>query len=567
MPVRTAAPRPAYRVAISLVLGLVGCNGTIGTSSDAVGGATPNGGPPGSGSAVNGAAGPVSCTAGQLDPGPTFLRRLTNQEYQATAVMLLGDGIDDVSADFPPDLSAKGFSNNSESIPISSLHVERYQEAAEALALQVVSDPVRRAKVVGCEPAVGGATCLTSFITAFGQRAFRRPLRSEETQAFLSLAQQASADPDPLAGARLVIEAALQSPSFLFRVEEGTTDPARPDRVKLSGFELATRLGMLLLGHGPDDALLTAASAGKLDTSDGIAAQAESMLASGVASTAMRSFYSQWLHLQQLDGVQRDATANPGWTEDLRAAMKEETTRFVEDFLWNKDADVLDMLSAKQTFVSPTLAKFYGVTTAGEWSKVALPATRIGLLTQASILTITSKNEAATLIQRGKYVRDAILCDPPPPPPPNIPPLMTGTGVSAQDQLNAHLKDPVCASCHKNLDPLGKGFARFDAIGAYHETDATGAPISQAGVLAGFDSPNFDGPIELASRLRQAPEVPACMVKQLFRYTFGRSEVEVDQCTLDALDKSFDGSKHSFEKLLVAVVGSDAFRYRSRTDP
>jgi hypothetical protein len=370
-----------------------------------------------------------------------------------------------------------------------------------------------------------------------------------------------------LAGVRLVIEAALQSPSFLFRVEEGSPDAQRPGRVKLTGFELATRLSMLLLGRAPDDALLAAATAGKLDTTDGVAAEAETILASGAASGSVRSFYTQWLHLQQLDGVQRDATKNPGWTEELRAAMKEETTRFVEDLLWSKNADALDMLSAKQTFVNATLATFYGLPAPGSWSKVALPATRVGLLTQASILTITAKNEAATMIQRGKYVRDAILCDPTPPPPPNVPPLMMDPGASAQDQLNQHLKDPVCASCHKNLDPLGRGFARFDAIGAYREKDGSGATISQAGVLNGFDNPDFDGPFELASRLRQSPDVPACMVKQLFRYTFGRSEIDVDQCTLASLGAGFDGSQHSFEKLLVSVVGSEAFRYRSKTDP
>jgi hypothetical protein len=271
--------------------------------------------------------------------------------------------------------------------------------------------------------------------------------------------------------------------------------------------------------------------------------------------------------LQQLDGVQRDATKNPGWSEELRSAMKEETTRFVEDFLWSKDADVVDMLGTKQTFANATLGTFYGISATGDWAKVALPAARVGLLTQASILTITAKNEAATMIQRGKYVRDAILCDPTPPPPPNVPPLMMDPGASAQDQLNQHLKDPVCASCHKNLDPLGKGFARFDAIGAYRDKDASGATISQAGVLNGFDNPDFDGPLELASRLRQAPDVPACVVKQLFRYTFGRSELDVDECTLASLGAGFDGSKHSFQKLLVAVVGSEAFRYRSKTDP
>ena len=196
MPVRKEAPPRTYRVALWLLAaGLIGCNGVIGTS-DEPGGATSGGARPGHRGRRERRRGPrLVRRAASSIPAPHFLRRLTNQEYQATVRMLLGDGIDEVSADFPPNLSAKGFSNNSESIPISSLHVERYEEAAEQLAMQLVSDPARRARVIGCDPASGGTTCLTSFIAAFGQRAFRRPLRLEETQAFVALAQQAAGNP------------------------------------------------------------------------------------------------------------------------------------------------------------------------------------------------------------------------------------------------------------------------------------------------------------------------------------------------------------------------------------
>jgi len=492
--------------------------------------------------------------------GFTFLRRLTNAEYRASVADLLGT-TRDVTKDFPPDSLARGFSNNSEAIAISTLHAERYQSAAESLVDEVFADPPRRAALLGCE--ITAPECLSAFTLRFGKLAFRRPLREDESAAFTALSAAAAGDLDSYAGARLVLEAALQSPSFLFRIEEGA---AQPDgRAKLSGHELAARLAFLLQGRAPDSALLSAAEAGQLDSAEGLRAAAQLTIASGAAQDALSTFTSEWLHLGQLQGVRRDAVAYPMFSDSLVGAMREETSRFVREVLWTAGSDALTLLSADFTFVDSQLASLYGLAAAASdgFQKVLLPEGRRGLLTQPSILTLTSSNEAATLIHRGKFIRDAILCDSPPPPPADIPVLAAMDGESAAEQLDRHAADPVCRGCHDKLEPLGIGFQRFDSLGRYRSVDAQGASVAQAGRINGFEPAAFDGPADLAARLAQAPEVSACLVKQLFRYSFGRSETDADSCTLYQLGQGFQKSQHSFSALLLDLVAHDAFRYRA----
>gem|GEM_PF-136607 len=541
-----------------------GCAGEIIESATSTG----RGGSNRKGPDSNTSATDVCTTPGQFDPGPTFLRRLSNDEYRSTVETLFGDGYGGVVAEFPPDPLLRGFKNNSESVAISSLHGERYQAAAEQIAAEVIRDVRTRDRVVGCDVAAKGDSCRDAFIEKFGRRAFRRPLGVEEGSAFRALAASASADPDPYAGARLVIEAALQSPSFLFRVESGTQDPVRPDRIKLSAYELAGRLSFLVLGRAPDDALLDAAAGGALAAPTALREQAIRLLAGEQAKANFARFYTQWLGLEQLDAVHRGSQRFPEFSEELRASMREETTRLMNDYLFAPGARLVDAVTATETYVDSALARHYGLAPVNAWQRVTLPpeSGRVGLLTHASILTITAHNEAATLIFRGKFVRDSLLCDPPPPPPPDIPPLKETSGATAEEALEQHTRDPVCNGCHKMLDPLGAGLRRFDAVGAYQPTDAQGAPIGESGLLVGFEDPVFDGPRELAARLAASPQLPACMVKQLFRYGFGRGEVAADACTLDLLTRTFVDSNYSFEKLVLAIVDSDAFRYRSASE-
>jgi len=327
-----------------LSLGLCACTGIIGEGTPAAGG---DPAAPGS----QGGQSLTACAGEANPPGPMYLRRLTNQEYAATVHDLLG--VQPVVDSLPPDLTLHGFDNNAESISISTAHLEGYRAIAESLASDLVASTTRRSATVGCDPAsADGAACIESFVRKFGLRAFRRPLTDEEVSALLALSKTAQAAKGPWDPVGLVVEALLQSPSFLFRVEVGTLDPARPDRVRLSGHEVATRLSYLLWGTMPDDALFEAAKSGGLDSAEGVEAQALRMLEDGTRARAtVWSFARQWLRVGNLDGVDRPSADFPLWSEALRAAEAEETRRVVDDNTSRAGVALLDLVDTQTTFV------------------------------------------------------------------------------------------------------------------------------------------------------------------------------------------------------------------------
>jgi hypothetical protein len=507
---------------------------------------------------------PSACNGQAMQLGPTFLRRLTNNEYRRTVRDLLGV-VSDPTADFPADTVRGGYDNNAEAISISNSHIEKYRDAAERLTWEVMGDPMRRAQVVGCALETQGGTCLKRFVETFGRRAFRRPLEADEVTSLLALAETASGREDPYAGASLALQAMLLSPDFLFRVEIGRVDPARPGLLKLTGYEVATRLSYLLLGTTPDDALLAAAEQGKLDSAEGVEAAAVGLLANPRSREAMQGFYGQWLQIAALEEIDRDAKKYPLWNETLAKAMRQETIRLVEDFLWKDGANFLDVLTAPYSYVNEPLAKFYGVAAVKEWTRLPLaPADgRAGLLTQPSLLVATSVTEEALPIHRGAFVRERLLCHHMPPPPEDVPQIpLPQPGQSDRERLELHSKSPACSGCHALMDPIGFALSGFDLIGARRMVDSAGQPLMTKGSLSGFDKVEFDGAVELAKVLRGSPAASACVATQVFRYTHGREEVAADDCQLRGIQDAFKASDYRFGDLLRALVKSDAFRYR-----
>lgn len=502
------------------------------------------------------------------DPGPLLVRRLTNVEYDHVVEDLTGQR-ERVSADFPADPKVVGFDNNAESLTVSALHAERYRDAAERVAAETLASPERRAAVVGCSLSDDGRdACLRSFVERFARRAYRRPATATEVAALLQLAGAAADDPDRDAAAGLVIQAVLQSPSFLFRTEFGDADPTRPGQHRLRGFDLAARLSFLLWDTAPDEALLDRAAAGGLDTPAALEATARAMLADPRARRGLAAFYEQWLRLYMLGGVHRDPAQFPTWGPALQASMTGETSRVVDDLLWRDGANFLDLLTGRTTFVDGNLAALYGVAAPAEpWGRMEMndAAARAGLLTHASYLTLTARTEGSTLIHRGKFVREVLLCESMPSPPANVPSIPEPVpGETEIERLERHRSDPACNNCHRRMDPVGLGMRRYDAVGALHLVDAQMRPIPQAGSLYGFDPPDFDGPIALGRRLRAAPEFSQCVVRQVFRYAFGRPEVlgaTDDGPSIDAVTARFRESGYSFREMLVALVGSESFRY------
>lgn len=498
-------------------------------------------------------------------PGPQYSRRLTHREYVGSLQALTG-GSSALVKELPTDGSAEefAFDNHATVLRVSTSHAEKYALIAEEVARDVMASPTRKAKVVGCDLAKG-ATCMESFIRDFGRRAYRRPLTEDEVTALKALA---ATETDAKMGAELVLTALLQSPNFLHRVEVGVPSTEKPGLHQLTGYEVATRLSFLFQGAPPNDALLDRALRGELDTAEGVASAARELLASSPLGAKMhlRGFYTQWLQLSRLDSLQRDATRYPLWSPKLAESMREEVHRVVDDHLWGGNRDFLGVLTAKHSYLDGELAQLYGLPApAGDgFTRVELgPQTgRGGLLTLGGVLSVMANSEGVAPILRGKFVRVGLLCDPPPPVPEDVPDFPEQVeGESERARLERHRGAPACAGCHQSMDPIGFGLEQYDAIGKHRAVDSGGHPLSGEGNIFGMKDGAFKGPFELGQKLREAPEVSACVVRQAFRWSAGRFEQPADKCALHTLTKSFRESGHDLPELLVTLTQSDAFRF------
>ncbi|MBK9035700.1 MAG: DUF1592 domain-containing protein [Myxococcales bacterium] len=422
-----------------------------------------------------------------------------------------------------------------------------------------VIDGGRRARVLIC-PALADRACQASIVTGFVQRAWRRPPTPAEVAQLLALVDVAIADGDtPEAGLRLALQQTLVSPHFLFRVE---VDPEPGSLVPhpLTGWELATRLSYFLWSSMPDDELFAAAAAGTLDDRAELVRQARRMLADPKAVALTDNFAGQWLFIRALGDQDPDYQLFPEYDQALEDAMRAETRRYFQAFL-TEDIPMDQFLVGDFTFVNDRLAEHYGLPPVGsdELVRVSLAdSPRRGFLMQGSFLRVTSRPKRTSPVLRGKWILDNLLCTPPRPPPPGVeglPDGMTATG-SIRDRLEAHVSNPICASCHRVMDPLGFGLDNFDAIGRYRTMDA-GYPIDASGALA--DGEAFTDGRELAQLLAANPAVYRCMVEKLYTYT-GRSPFRIEATEqIDALTQRFIDHGYILGDLIIDLVTSPSF--------
>lgn len=496
-----------------------------------------------------------------LGPGRSPMRRLTRFEYDNAVRDLLGDTTRPARR-FEPDTEVLGFDNQTLGDGVGAVRAEQYMRAAEALAATAVG---RLDALLPCDPSADQAACAKAFIAAFGRRAFRRPLESDERERLFELFAAEPAAPFPDRVAR-VIEAVLQSPWFLYRVEltPGTSGDAP---VALDGFQIAARLSFLLWGSIPDDALLEIAERDALDTPERVAKQARRMLKDPRAREAVAHFHEQWLGLGALDGLAKDPVAFPDYNAQLGPAWKEETLRFMEDAAFG-EGGLRAMLTSPTTRVNGRLAVFYGISSidpeAEDFLPVALdPARASGFLTHASVMAVYAKPTETSPILRGKFVRERLLCQPLAPPPDGVTTALppASPGVTIRERSEAHRADPACAGCHRLMDPIGFGFEHFDAIGRWRDADQ-GFPVDARGeVSVTFDSDGaFDGVVALGARLADSEEVRRCVVRQWFTYGFGRPQELADRHVVEELEGAF--ATGDVRELIVALTASDAFRYR-----
>jgi Protein of unknown function (DUF1592)/Protein of unknown function (DUF1588)/Protein of unknown function (DUF1595)/Protein of unknown function (DUF1587)/Protein of unknown function (DUF1585)/Cellulose binding domain len=506
---------------------------------------------------------PASCEAGAVT-GRRLLRLLSRVEYDRTVRDLLG--LDASEYRLAIDATVNGFVNNADALHVSSLLVEQLRSAAEDMAQKVVDAP---GSLLPCPAESGDAACAAQFIDTFGKRAFRRPLTDQDRDRYNGLYESVAGDEGFLVGVQAVVEAMLQSPSFLYRPELG----AQVDGAyQLTPFEVASELSYLIWGTMPDAALLQKAEAGELTTAESVAAEAERMIADPKMEANLAQFMEQWLDIRKLDGASKDGMAYPEYNEGLKQALFQETASFARSVLREGTGSMAELFTAKYSMVDDTLAQLYGLPAPGGeadadgFKKVDLTGTaRKGLLTLGSVLTTHARAAESSPIHRGKFVRERLLCQPLQLPPAGldiVPPGLDPTK-STRERFAAHSVDPICQGCHQLVDPIGFGFEHFDGIGRYREQEE-GHPIDDAGEILHSQSTNgeFHGVEELADKLASSADVEACFTLQWLRFGFGVEDQAELSCMASQLTQELSGDKLTIPALIKAIVTSPRFTKR-----
>jgi mono/diheme cytochrome c family protein len=422
-------------------------------------------------------------------------------------------------------------------------------------------------KVLVCDPAAGVA-CVDKILTSLAHKAYRRPATRTEVAELLRVFDRAkNAGYTPAQSLQFSITALLVSPQFLFRVEK---DPKAGTVGRISDLELASRLSYFLWSSMPDDELLHVAEANKLHTAPVLDAQLKRMIADPKSSAFADNFAGQWLEIRSLDAVKPDSKKFPDWNSDLREAMRTETRMFFEAVL-RDDRPVSDFLDGKYTFLNEMLAKHYGIegVIGPDFRRVELKTDqRSGVLTQGSVLTVSSYPSRTSVVLRGKYLLENILGAPPPPPPPDVPRLneeTVGVAKSLRAQMEQHRSDAVCASCHSRMDVLGFGLENYDAIGRWRTTDGK-FPVDPGGAFPNGKS--FSTPAEMKALLHDnMPEFTRCVTEKLLTYALGRGVEAYDRRTVQDLVAQTAAHEYRFQALVTAIVHSAPFQQRRGEKP
>jgi mono/diheme cytochrome c family protein len=521
-----------------------------------------------------------------------LVRRLNRAEYDNTVRDLTGLDLG-LARDFPADDVGYGFDNIGEVLSISPLLAERYVTAAETIVDRLFAEPGARARLfnlpaqdrmpyglrgllpVRDEPQkvlrlssadLPAADAVQpeldragNLIREFADRAFRRPITYQELNRLLRFVETSHvAGEGTERGLRLALEAILTSPYFLFRIDH----PPRAESVPVAhDFELATRLSYFLWSSMPDEELYRLAAAGELRQSSVLRAQTRRMLQDPRARALVDNFAMQWLQLRNLRDFAPDPAQFPEFDEPLRAAMRTETELFLKHIL-HEDRSVLEIIDAEYTFVNQRLARHYGMVGVygNAFRQVSLAGTpRGGILTQASVLAVTSNPTRTSLVKRGKWILENVLGTPLPPPPPGFDNLTAADPLAGtlRQRLERHRRDPQCASCHEMMDPLGFGLESFDAIGTWRTHDQ-GDPIDDSGTFVGQP---FQGPAQLRTLLlSHRDDFARCLSEKALTYALGRGLTPCDRPAVNAIARRLVKNGYRFSSLIVGVVLSESFR-------
>ena len=494
---------------------------------------------------------------------PQFAR-LTHTQWKNTVADLFGMGdLPSVVQTFRGDPREQGslFDNNASSLSVDQALWQAYQRAATQIAAFIADDPERLAQIA--PTGVAAESMGRAFVEQFGRRAYRRPLSETEVESYLGLYSQGAELFPELdsfqAGVKLLLQAFLQSPFFLYRIERSATVSA--GAVPLDAYEVASRLSYTLWDTMPDATLLAAAETDQLENPSVVAEQARRLLESDRARPVLEHLHYQLFNVERYRLISRYPEAT------LPAMAEEEHRLFVEHVIFSQDGSLKDLLTSTQTFANSTLAELYGLSGQfdDQFKLVDLdPEQRSGFLTQVGFLASNANSGVPDPIHRGVFLARRMACINVPMPPPNIPALPAANGRTNRETVTAHTETPgsVCVGCHGTfINPFGFPFEYYDGLGRYR-TEDNGSPIDGATSPALAEAPRVNNALELAQALAKSRQVHECYVRHLLEFTFGRLSVEQDQSLIDQLTSRSQEQGTSIKELAVQLVSSASFLNR-----
>jgi len=427
-------------------------------------------------------------------------------------------------------------------------------------------DTPSRRKIFTCKQAQAG--CAEKILSTLAHRAYRGPVSAVDQQRIMQIYQEGRKGGTFESGIEAALVRILAAPGFVFRVERDPSTVAPGSTYKLNDVELASRLSFFLWSSIPDDELLAAAEQGRLKDPATLDAQVRRMLADPKSKALVDNFAGQWLQLRNVRNVQPNSDLFPDFDDNLRQSFKHETELFFENIM-REDRPVTELMTANYTFVNERLAKHYGIPNiyGSRFRRVTLTdERRFGLLGKGSVLAVTSHAERTSPVERGKWILENILGLPVPPPPP-----IAGAGVFAEpapgeapksmrEQMAEHRKNPVCASCHKVMDPIGLSLDNFDVDGSWRTEDG-GHAIDATGELV--DGSKVDGVVTLRKALMAHPDVfVRTMTEKLLIYALGRGLDARDMPTVRAIMREGAAREYRFSSLVFGIVRSTPFTMR-----
>ena len=435
----------------------------------------------------------------------------------------------------------------------------------------VPEDMPSRRRILTCRPtgSQDEEPCAREIIAGLARRAYRRPVTSADVDPLLRVYREGRRARDFDFGIERALEALLSMPQFLLRVEHRPADAVPGEVYELTDLELATRLSFFLWRSIPDDELLDLAASGELSEPDVLRQQVRRMLADRRATRFTNDFVGQWLQIRNINEQAPDGALFAEFNDTLRRAMVRETELFFESQV-REDRPLPELLTAGYTYLNEQLARHYGVADVygSRFRRVAWQDDRRhGLLGHASLLTITSYANRTSVVLRGKWVLENLLGAPPPPPPPNVPPLEEDAAGAAPTSLRAkmeqHRRNPVCASCHTEMDQLGFAMEHFDAIGQWRETD--GGALIDATIE--WAERTIDSPRSFRETLvGKGQEFVRTVAEKLLTYALGRGVSHHDAPTVRQLVRAMDDNDYRWSSLVLGIVESAPFRMRRLPD-